>query len=266
MGWFDKLEKLIDIKNVHFSLINITRDSYNNKIDEKTGYYYDPKTKILHLNLDKIPKEIAKELRPSTQKFIEEGHKLLEIDVKDLLERLYKYNKDNPDKNILTFFKGIIPDEDYEALNSALFLRSQFKEGKNITNLKSDIRVRFGDRGNNISNLCTAGYFEEFLMPLYNSSKSDFLKLYDIIISKSIIAVFVHSHMDLESIPHEMSSKLGLCKQYGIKFIHIHGIGESNIKKIKDCIEEYKEDFDFFEKNIYEDEEEHIIVVELLFK
>jgi len=42
-------------------------------------------------------------------------------------------------------------------------------------------------------------------------------------------------------------------------------MGESNVEKIKKCIEERKKFFDFFEKKIYEDKEGQIIVVELLF-
>lgn len=272
MGWFDKLKKLLEVNNVRInfnnnSLINITKDSHNNRFDEKTGHYYDPDSRILHLHIDKVPIDIKNALQPTTKEFIKEGHKLLEIKARCLLERLYQYNKNNPDKNILAFFEEIIPKDDYEALNSALFLRSQFKEGKgDIISLKADIRSRFGDRGNNISNLCTAGYFEEFLMPLYNSSKDEFARLYEVIISRSIMAVFVHKRMELENIPNEITLKLELCKKYGIKFIHIHGIGKFNIEKIKNCINEQKEYFDFFEKKIYEDEKEYIIVVELLFK
>ena len=80
------------------------------------------------------------------------------------------------------------------------------------------------------------------------------------------MALFVHSSMTPQEIPKEISTKLALCKQYGIKFIHIHGIGKSNIEKIKWGIKEQKDYFDFFEKNIYENKDAYIIVVELLFK
>jgi len=80
------------------------------------------------------------------------------------------------------------------------------------------------------------------------------------------MALFVHKNTDVEKIPEEITTKLYLCKKYGLKFIHIHGIGAKNIDKIKTCIEEQKEYFDYFDKKIYENDKAHIIVVELLFK
>jgi hypothetical protein len=139
-------------------------------------------------------------------------------------------NKNTP---VLNFFRPIIPLEDFEALNSALYLREVFLSNGDVSKLKQDIRKRFGDRGNTIANLCTAGYFEKFLMPLYNSSKEKFNELYEIIVAKSVLAIFVHSDMTQEQIPKEITYKLEISTKYGIKFIHIHGIGILNVNKIK---------------------------------
>jgi len=269
MDWLEKLKDIIkiniqDIKIGPIISINYSRDSHN--ISSSTmWYFYDSLKKNLHINPDTCPDDLKKHIQ-LTRKHIDEGHRILEYKTDHLLEELYNYNKDCPDMYILTFFKEIILPHDYEALHASLFLRNQHKRGMNISGLKDDIRKRFGDRGNNISNLCTAGYFEGFLIPLYNSSKEDFQKLYDVIISKSIMALFVHKGMNETEIPIEIANKFELCKKYGIKFIHIHGIGKYNIGKIRDCIEKQKEYFDFFEKKIYENEKDNIIVVELLFK
>jgi len=113
------------------------------------------------------PVEKKKILGELVRNYIEEGNKLLELKTDNLLESLYQYNKKNTNRAILNFFEPIIPIEDYEALESALFLRDKFLKGEYINKLKQDIRTRFGDRRNNISNLCTAGYFENLLMTLY---------------------------------------------------------------------------------------------------
>src|SRR6218665_477814 len=75
-----------------------------------------------------------------------------------LLEKLYKYN-DAKDNQILTFFKEVLSKRDWEALRDSLFLRFEFSKGNSVKELKQDITVRYGERGNIISNLCTAGYF-----------------------------------------------------------------------------------------------------------
>lgn len=269
MVWFDKLKEFIkvDLKiDLHqLFYINLNKNSNTSpKLDKE--YYYDTIKKILHLDPDKIPENIKKELPNIIKAYVEEGNKLLEYDANELLDKLYNYNKENPDGAILSFFKPIIPPKDFEALNASLFLRQQFMKDKAIHHLKQDIRKRFGDTGNNISNLCTAGYFEEFLMPLFNSSQEDFKRVYNHIVEKSIVAVFVHRNMNVEDIPKEITNRIEISKKYGIKFIHIHGISKNNVEKIKSCIEEQKSYFDFFDKKIFENEDKNIIVVELLFK
>ena len=266
MGWFDKLKHFIkvDIKlNAPIFCINYNKDLKH--INLEGGHYYDKERKILHLNPENLPKEIQEILSKTTKQFIEEGNRLLENKTDDLLDKLYSYNKENPDNAVLSFFNGIIPPNDYESLQASLFLRSRFKLNEDVTMLKNGIRKRFGDRGNNISNLCTAGYFEEFLMPLYNASREDFRNIYEDIVNKSIVAIFVHRNMNSEEIPKEISKRIEISKKYGIKFIHIHGISNNNVKKIKQCIEEKKKYFEFFEKKIYENEEKDIIVVQLVF-
>lgn len=263
-SFLKKLKSLISVEfNSPLVAININKNS-NNNVKVAEGLYYDKDKKILDIDLNRLPEEKKKVAKEVIKDYIEEGNKLLELKTNNCLESLYKYNKKNPNKAILDFFKPIIPSNDYEALESALFLREKFHKREDVNKLKQDIRTRFGDRGNNISNLCTAGYFEELLMPLYNSSKEEFKRVYEDIVKSSMLALFVHSQMEDKEIPNKITEKLNISKKYGIKWIHIHGIGKSNVKKIKRCIEEKKKFFDFFEKRIYDSE--YIIVVQLLFK
>jgi len=268
MSWFDKLKKLIDVDiKLSAPIININiNKSFNKSKDSDDAYFYDKETKILHIHPDKLPEEIRKDLPNITKQYIAEGNRLLEYKTADLLEKLYQYNKDNDDSAILEFFRPIIPPSDYEALEAALFLRAEFRKSNDVSGLKDDIRKRFGDRGNNISNLCTAGYFEEFLMPLFNSSREMFDRIYEEIVMRSIVAVFVNRGMKPDAIPYEIQRRLEISKKYGIKFIHIHGISRANVEKIISCIQEQKKFFDFFEKKIYEAPTRDLIVVELILK
>jgi hypothetical protein len=263
-GWFSKLKALFNLEfNSPIVQVNLTRGSHN-KTQLCPGLLYDEENRLLDIDLEKIPRDKVKHIRTILRESIDEGNRLLTFEANNLLERLYDYNKKNPDGAILNFFKPILPPQDFAALESALFLRKCFRDGENVNKLKQDIRKRFGDRGNNIANLCSAGYFEGFLMPLYNQSKEDFKRIYEDIVANSMVTVFVYAQMKEEEIPAEIRQKLQISRKYGIKWIHVHGIGTTNIQKIKSCINEYKEDLGFFDKNIYEGE--GIIVVQLLFK
>ncbi len=261
MGWFDKFKALFNIE-LNAPLINITRDSDNkNKVDKE--FLYDEKSGKLDVFLDNLSEDKRKKLNEILKENVGEGNKFLEKKSSSLLRDLCNFQQTKgEDKKVLDFFENIIPEEDMEALESSLYLRRKFNEKKDVGLLKQDIRSRFGDRGNNIANLCTAGYFENFLMPLYNSSQKEFNKIYEIVVSKSAVAIFVHSQMKEQEITEGIKRRLEISKRYGIKFLHIHGIGEYNIRTIKKCIEENKDLFNFYNKDIFE--ERGIIIVELI--
>ena len=261
MGWFDKFKSLFSIE-VNAPLINITKNSSNqSKIDKE--YVYDKDNNKIDVFLDNLPEEKQKKLKSILKENIDEGNKFLEEKTSFLLNDLYAFQKDKgDDEKLLDFFEPIISEEDLEALENSLYLRKKFRERKDVKFLKEDIITRFGDRGKNISNLCTAGYFENFLMPLYNSSQEDFKKIYEVAVSKSVLAIFVHSEMQDDEITKEIKRKLEISKKYGLKFLHIHGIGETNIETIKRCIEENRDFFNFYNKDIFE--KNGIIVVEIL--
>jgi tRNA(Ile)-lysidine synthase TilS/MesJ len=101
-------------------------------------------------------------------------------------------------------------------------------------------------------------------MNLYNSSPEQFKRLYELIVPKSIIAVFVYHDMRKEDIKKEIDLKIRLCKKYGVPFMHIHGIGKNNTKKIKEILAEEKVYFSYYQKSIFEDGDKGIIAVELL--
>ena len=261
MGWLDKLKALFNIEfNAPF--INITKNSNNkNKIEEE--YIFDEKEKKLKILFDNLPKEKQNKLKQILKEKYKQDDKLLEETSSSLLQDLVEFQKTKgEDKKILDFFQNIIPEEDLEALESSLYLKRKFLQRKDVKNLKEDIKKRFGDRGNNIANLCTAGYFENFLMPLFNSSQKNFKEIYEVVVSKSAMAILVHSQMDDTKIAEDIKKKLEISKKYGIKFLHIHGIGEHNIKTIKRCVEENKELFNFYNKDIFEGD--GIIIVELI--
>jgi hypothetical protein len=261
MGWLDKFKALFNIE-INAPLINITKSS-NNKTDIDEEYSYDKDTGKLKVYRENLSEEKKNELDLIIKESVQEGNKFLEKESLNLLKDLcnFQKNKGN-DKKVLGFFHEAITKEDLEALEAALYLRKKFLEKCDIRYLKQDIRTRFGDRGNHIANLCTAGYFENFFMPLYNSSRENFEKIYEVVVSKSAMAIFVNSQMNDIEIADKIKRKLEISKKYGLKFLHIHGIGELNIRTIRNCLEENKELFKFYDKDIFE--KDSIIIVELI--
>lgn len=269
MGWFDKLKALVDIKIDLRNLVQITINS-NNATNSNNSAAFTNTEKSLIINTAHLSEEQKKELKQITKEYIEEGNKLLKTETSQTLHSIEDYNRENKskDKQILDFFKDVIPDEDLDALEASLFLRSEFRKGNEtiVKKIKRDIRIKFGDRGNNISNLCTAGYFENFLRELYNVSKEKekFDQLYESIVSDSVLAVFVNKEMSTRALTEEIKKKIEASLRYGLEAIFIHGIGKQNISTIKSCIVENKNFFDFFEKIIFE--KENIIMVKLLIR
>lgn len=271
LTFLDKLKEFVKVElNWNAPLIDnrkviIVNDSYKQNSENKksTSLIRSDENDNLFLDISKLNNEQKEKLKLIVPEYLQEGSKLLQLETANLLENLYSYNRNNTDKQILEFFKCIVPPNDLEALEASLYLRHVFHKHENVSDLKRNIRETFGLRGNNIANLCTAGYFEEFLIPLYNSSKERFTELYELIVSKSIIAVFVHQGININEIPNEINEKIQISKKYGIGFIHIHGIGERNIMTIKECISK-NESFNYFEKKVFE--KDNILIIELLLK
>jgi len=171
-------------------------------------------------------------------------------------------------QEVIQFLSPKIPPDDLNIWRAALYLRSCFKKGMSaaVTKLKLEIMQKYGDKGRNIANLCTAGYLEEWLIPSYDklkqppgdeeSAKSSFLKLYKLLVNELPFTVFVCHKMKLDDLRQEIDSR----KQYGMDFINIHGMGEDNIQKIKTVVDEIEKE------NYSEERKGHSIFVRVDFK
>lgn len=267
-GILGKLKTLLNINiavNEPLVSININSKSNNSALANKE-FYHDPDAKKLDIFEENLSTAKKKSLADIIRSERDRGNEIFEDEAAFLLAKLRTYEKTKSDKQVLEFFKPLIPENDYEALKCALYLRHAFEKGESTQRLKEDIRFRFDVRGSNIANLCTAGYFESFLMPLYNASPKRFKELYDVSVKTAFPGVFVHTTKTANIISNEIVSKIKMCKKYGVPFLYVHGIGNTNIAKIKDFVGKNKHVHDFFEKTIFEDEGSGIILVELLLK
>ena len=230
--------------------------------DNEQKYSIDSDSQRITFFITNLSYKESKVIKKAIRECFYNNVPIIEESKDDLLQKLYRYNN-KEDNQILAFFKDILSKSDYEALRNSLFLRNQFKDGLNIFQLKSDIVTRYGERGNMICNLCTAGYFENMMMPIFNRSRVEFFDYWDKAVDRGIMALFVNAGMTIANISKEIERRA----MYGLSYTHIHGIGDKNIKKIKSCLKTEKEKgtIKFTVKNVFEDKVLHIYVAELIF-
>ena len=268
MAILEKLKHLVKIEGCTFNFINIQVNS--NNTSEKFTSLNGGQT--LGINLNKLTQSEKEIIRPLFPKAVADGALLLEDKSKERIEDIEAKEKTKDEKEILAFFKGKIPHDDYTALRASLYLRKRFLEGADrdeIAQLKSDIIWRYSKRGRNISDLCSAGYFETLIKTIFEEkersgySEEEILDTYNLIVEEGTLTVFVSVGMSSDQVRKEIESKIKRNKQYGLHFLNIHGIGRTNIETIRGVIYDLKEKYPSMKK--FTEESANIISVKLVF-
>ena len=230
-------------------VLDMDGSSQESKMDH--AYSYSSKSKTLLIVADLLEKKDKPLLLEIIRKVFTGGGIILKKSKEELLASYKAYSTNNNDKSILAFFEGVLTKDDFSALKMSLYLRDQQNKGENVAEYKRDIRQKFGDRGANIANLCTAGYFEEEFMPLlYNSvSKEKFYEYYEIVVGKKAKALFVHGGMGEDELELAFNEMLEKAIKYHIKHFHVHGLGYQNVSNIKE----------FFSKKPIDPENKYIV-------
>lgn len=246
---FPKLEALVKVQ--------IFNNSNGNKIE------CDNKTGTLKINYAQLTESEREKVSPIVKEIYEVSGHILEEDSDKLIEDFKQKEKSASVQEVINYFKDKIPDTDLKILRAALYLRERDRAGYNIVNLKFAIRTRYGRRGNNITNLCTANYFEDWLRPLYEnllkdkvnpeSAKETYLKIYSNIVEELPWTVFVSVKNSIEAIRAEVETKIDANLKYGIEFLNIHGIGGHNIEKIRTVVDELEKSYPDLQKSIQEE-------------
>jgi len=167
-----------------------------------------------------------------------------------LLEDFTQVDNESESQNLITYFKGKIPAIDIEVLRQSIYIKVVHDRGESIQKLKWDLTARYGNRGKNICNLYSAGYFTSQIKPMYevllsqaDFSPNDFNIAYDRIVDESPYAVFINREMSNQGAEAEVRDRIETGRKYGIKYLNIHGIGEENVDKIVYILEKLKLDF-----------------------
>lgn len=110
-------------------------------------YTYQKNDKILVISAPALAEQDNDLLLDIIRYVHNDGDLLWKASKKDILQNYREYAaENNSDKNILQFFSGILPKDDYSALKMSLYLRYKSNQGKDISVFRKDIRDRFGER------------------------------------------------------------------------------------------------------------------------
>jgi hypothetical protein len=216
---------------------------------------YNKETNTVKINTERIPIDSHPELKKIIKASQEVKKPMLEEKTDDIYFNFQDVEKIKSVQDSMSFLIGKVPDEDCDIWRKGLYIRQNFIESQNISDqnerqvrrrriqlAKSALLRAYGDKGSNISNMCTSGYIEGMLIPLYESLKKiltekevifEFHKMYRTLVYQLKMTVFVSSKKTVADIVEEIRTKL----KYGFKGLNIHGIGKQNIDTINKAIE-----------------------------
>lgn len=253
------IQKLIP-KEINF--IKIDQSTKIGKIVFTNNSNYNPQTRILNVDIENLDKRALREILESA---IQKGHPILENQTNALVSDIAKAEDNDEVRSLLNYFEPILPPQDYDALRASLILRTMFRRhNPNIDRFKSDIILRWGNRGRNICNLCTGGYFEKVIKPLYEQykSKTNGMKLFEIeyeeIVTKTPMAVFIHGKMKPPEIKDILIDKLESSK-YGIHDFNIHCLKKETFSLIKTILDEISKETNLQFKYKVKKQTKHIL-------
>jgi|GEM_PF-1806821 len=241
---FPKLTKLVDLKDVVLKILHVEGDGNalvkvdNSRVDKSINVVINVGSKEAA-----DPVLLAQRVGELVQLQVQELERpVLEVEASKTVAEL---ESPSEYQEQIDFFQGKIPSSDMLILRAAYYLRTVHEGGKSVTGLKRGITARYGTRGSSIANLCSGGYFETYLRPLYenlaekpNFTDSMFLDNYEIIINNAPFAYFVNANQNLDELINNLVEKIVFSKRYGQHKLAIHAIGRDNIDKVNRALED----------------------------
>ena len=243
-GWLSNLkgfitiEKVLDLsglKSLHISIGNNNSGNSLIRVDRSQHVHLDLGADVLN-----DPKK-----RLQAQEFVRETVAKHEIPVlsQGALEVARDISKEHQYDDLLHYFSDKIPSSDVPILRAALYMRKLLDEGVHVDSYKQDIVASYGPRGANIANLCSRGYFESQIKPLYeqlsqrpNFTPQMFIDSYDVLVTQAPFAVFVSGVKSDAELTAELEHKIQYNRMYGIHHLNIHAIGMDNVHKLQELL------------------------------
>jgi len=249
MKILDKLKNIFDAKfrdllaNNTIKFFDFSKN-VNNVIELKEG-------EKIGLDISKATDDEKRRIKEEILDFIVHNENDIFLTNKTA-EKTNKIKRNLPqdkDKELLSFYRNKLNPDIHKALEGALIVRRAFNNGEDILELKRDISFKYPEFGNNLCNLVTRDYFDEYFKELYDNMFEE--EGFDIIeyqneverIVRSLpYMVFINRHKSYEEFSGEVKFKLDRLKKYGTEKLKLHGLGKNNVEKALRIIEEYKDD------------------------
>lgn len=210
---------------------------------------YNSDTNTLNVNSSKLVKEEFEKFSKEVTGAIDAEFTVIEDETTSRVHEIIEEEESAESQNILKFLSGKISGKDLQIVRAALYIRRRASKHETIDHLKLDLIKRYGQRGNNVSNLCSAGYFEEYVIPLYkiledhfqnnDAALIEFQKIFDRLVDELPFTIFVS--IKTRNLKEEIVKKLEVSKKYGLKFLNIHGIGQANVSKIQEVLSQIEQ-------------------------
>ena len=130
---------------------------------------YEIKDSVLNIDPAKLTKHEKEEIFSAIKNMKEEPNEdylIIENNAYKLIQNVPKLKERFSE---IKKFEDVITPEDFAALNDSLYIDYLMKKGlrNELSKRKNQIINRFGQRGNTICNLYTAGYFKDIFIPLF---------------------------------------------------------------------------------------------------
>lgn len=183
----------------------------------------------------------------NSDKLMSKGDRAVEAEFAHLIDDATPFielaKKDN---QLLRELQGVVPSSDMSIIRAALFIRRLYKGNQNVSRYKQLISQQYGSRGTNISNLISAGYYEDYVLPTYkqllqdegDDAKGIFGDIYEEAVTQYPFAVFVAASRNHSEIKEEVVRKIQLNILSDRHGLNIHGIGKQNQKTIMSILED----------------------------
>jgi len=255
-----EIQDKIDVDLEDYALLTLV--SKENKPD-----FYEISPNEIAINLASIDDDIQNAVLTSARKQFQDSKELLRDDIHQESDDIEQDQSASEVQEILSFFDGKIPSTYYNMLEASLLLQKAVERGKDVEPRRQDIYNKFGQEGINVNNLCNSGYFDEegYLRELYYvMEKSDIHEAHDYrevftrIIENTPFTVFVNTNQSAWDVQIEARDKVATQKRHRVEFdfVDIRGIGQTNIKTIRESIDGLRDWFgDFtYEEQIIENE------------
>ena len=235
-----------------------------------------PSGEIVTLNFANFPRH-GQELAPFLREVLEQPDGfILEESALSTIEGVQICENNLEVKQEIEYFREILPATDLTILRSCFYLRKIHNGNmhpREVSKLKSQIVRIYGKRGANMANLCTAGYFESWIRPLYEEiAKNEgskavalvkFQKVYNNIVEELPRTVFVSQTMSASDLEKQILYKLEKIKSYGTDGLNIHALSGPNVNKVRSVIPLIEQRYPDILKSVFEEGARIIIQLQI---